>query len=79
MKVPVFVLAGESDVIVPGEQAFAAVRLLGTQSVRLERVADPCDHLSLFMGRRILSHSWRRIALWLQADVDGAADARISA
>jgi len=79
VKVPVFVLAGESDVIVPGEQAFAAVPLLGAQSVRVERVADPCDHLSLFMGRRVLSHSWRRIALWLQADVDGAADARISA
>jgi hypothetical protein len=31
------------------------------------------------MGRKILSESWRRIARWLRADIDGAADARISA
>ena len=79
VKVPVFLLASESDIIVPGEQAFATARLLGTQLVWLERAAEPCDHLSLFMGRKALSHSWRRIARWLQADIDDAAGARISA
>ncbi len=79
VKVPVFLLAGESDIIVPGEQAFATARLLGTQSVWLERAAEPCDHLGLFMGRKALRHSWRRIARWLQADIDNAARARISA
>jgi hypothetical protein len=57
----------------------AAARLLGTPLVRLELTAEPCDHLGLFMGRKVLSKSWRRIARWLQADIDGAADARISA
>jgi poly(3-hydroxyalkanoate) synthetase len=79
VKVPVFLLASESDVVVPGEQAFSTARLLGAQLVWLERAAEPCDHLGLFMGRKVLSHSWRRIARWLQADIDGAADARISA
>jgi poly(3-hydroxyalkanoate) synthetase len=79
VKLPVFLLAGESDIIVPGEQAFATARLLGTQSVWLERAAEPCDHLGLFMGRDALRHSWRRIARWLQADIDNAARARISA
>jgi len=78
VKVPVFLLASESDKIVPGEQAFATARLLGTQSTWLECAEEPCDHLSLFMGRKVLSHSWRRIADWLQADIDGAARARIS-
>jgi hypothetical protein len=64
---------------VPGEQAFAAARMLDTQLVWLERVAEPCDHLGLFMGRSVLSHSWRRIARWLQADIGSAAGARISA
>jgi poly(3-hydroxyalkanoate) synthetase len=79
VKVPVFLLASEGDIVVPGEQAFATARLLGTQLVWLERAAEPCDHLSLFMGRKALSHSWRRIARWLQADIDDAAGARISA
>ena len=79
VKVPVFLLASESDVVVPGEQAFAAARMLDTQLVWLERVAEPCDHLGLFMGRSVLSHSWRRIARWLQADIGSAAGARISA
>jgi poly(3-hydroxyalkanoate) synthetase len=79
VKVPVFLLASESDVVVPGEQAFATARLLGTQLVWLERAAEPSVHLSLFMGRKVLSQSWRRITDWLQADIDGAADARIGA
>ena len=79
VKVPVFLLASESDIIVPGKQAFATAPLLGTQLVWLERAAEPCDHLGLFMGREALSHSWRRIARWLQADIDDAAGARIRA
>lgn len=77
--VPVFLLAGESDVVVPRDQAFATARLLGTRPAWLERACEPCDHLSLFMGRNALSHSWRRVARWLQADIDDVAGARIRA
>jgi poly(3-hydroxyalkanoate) synthetase len=79
VRVPVFLLAGESDIVVPRDQAFATARLLGTPPAWLERASEPCGHLSLFMGRSALSHSWRRIARWLQADIGDAAGARISA
>jgi hypothetical protein len=31
------------------------------------------------MGRGALSHSWRRIARWLQADIGDTAGAKLSA
>ena len=79
VRVPVFLLAGDDDIVVPRDQAFATARLLGTQPAWLERASLPCDHLSLFMGRKVLSHSWWRIARWLQADIGDAADTKISA
>jgi len=79
MRVPVFLLAGADDIVVPRDQAFATARLLGTPPAWLERACEPCGHLSLFMGRKVLSHSWRRVARWLQADIGDAAGARISA
>ena len=79
VRVPVFLLAGEDDIVVPRDQAFATARLLGTPPAWLERACEPCGHLSLFMGRGALSHSWRRVARWLQADIGDAAGARISA
>ena len=79
VRVPVFLLAGADDIVVPRDQAFATARLLGTPPAWLERACEPCGHLSLFMGRKALGHSWRRIARWLQADIGDAAGARISA
>ena len=79
VRVPVFLLAGEDDIVVPRDQAFATARLLGTRPPWLERACEPCGHLSLFMGRKALGHSWRRIARWLQADIGDAAGTRISA
>lgn len=79
VRVPVFLLAGESDIVVPRDQAFATARLLGTPPAWLEQACEPCGHLSLFMGRKALGHSWRRIARWLQADIGDAAGTRISA
>jgi poly(3-hydroxyalkanoate) synthetase len=79
VRVPVFLLAGESDIVVPRDQAFATARLLGAPPAWLERACEPCGHLSLFMGRTALGHSWRRIARWLQADIGDAAGTRISA
>lgn len=79
VRVPVFLLAGESDTVVPRDQAFATAALLGTPQAGLEQACEPCGHLSLFMGRDVLGQSWRRIARWLQADIGDAADERISA
>jgi poly(3-hydroxyalkanoate) synthetase len=79
VRMPVFLLAGEDDIVVPRDQAFATARLLGTRPAWLERACESCGHLSLFMGRKVLSHSWRRIARWLQADIGDAAGTRISA
>jgi poly(3-hydroxyalkanoate) synthetase len=79
VRVPVFLLAGADDIVVPRDQAFATARLLGTRPAWLEQACEPCGHLSLFMGRGALSHSWRRITRWLQADIGDAAGARISA
>ena len=79
VRVPVFLLAGADDVVVPRDQAFATAGLLGTPPAWLERACEPCGHLSLFMGHTALGHSWRRIARWLQADIGDSAGTRISA
>jgi poly(3-hydroxyalkanoate) synthetase len=79
VRVPVFLLAGADDIVVPRDQAFATAPLLGTRPAWLERACEPCGHLSLFLGRGALSHSWRRIARWLQADIGDTAGARLSA
>jgi len=79
VRVPVFLLAGADDIVVPRDQAFATARLLGARPAWLEQACEPCGHLSLFMGRVALGHSWRRIARWLQADIGDTAGARISA
>jgi poly(3-hydroxyalkanoate) synthetase len=79
VRVPVFLLAGADDIVVPRDQAFATAGLLGTQPAWLEQACEPCGHLSLFMGRSALGRSWRRVARWLQADIGDVAGARIRA
>jgi len=79
VRLPVFLLAGADDIVVPRDQAFATARLLGTRPAWLEQACEPCGHLSLFMGRNTLGHSWRRVARWLQADIGDVGGARISA
>jgi poly(3-hydroxyalkanoate) synthetase len=79
VRVPVFLLAGVDDIVVPREQAFATAGLVGTRPAWLERASEPSGHLSLVMGRNALSHSWRRIARWLQADIGDVTGARIRA
>ena len=76
VTVPVFLLAGEKDNVVPLEQAFATARLLGTAPQWLEQTSEPCGHLALFMGRESLGRSWRRIVRWLQAGDDDVAKPR---
>lgn len=79
VRMPVFLLAGTDDVIVPPDQAFATAPLLGTPAAWLERASEPCGHLSLFMGGEALGRSWRRIAGWLQDDIGQGPAADITA
>ncbi|UGY20577.1 alpha/beta fold hydrolase [Bradyrhizobium septentrionale] len=76
VKLPAFLLAAEDDIVVPPDQAFATMRLLGTPPAWLRRETEPCGHLGLFMGCRALAGSWRRIARWLQSDLGEAAGER---
>ena len=68
LKVPVFLLVGTEDRVVPAEQALATAKLLGTPRTQVQIAVEPCGHLGLFMGRDALNRSWRRIAGWLAAD-----------
>jgi poly(3-hydroxyalkanoate) synthetase len=79
VRMPVFLLAGETDIVVPRDQALATAPLLGTQPAWLERVTEPCGHLSLVMGRKVLNQTWYGIARWLQAEIGDVASARIRA
>ena len=68
VKIPVFLLAGSDDEIVPSAQAMATASRLGTPASLIERAIVPSSHLGLFLGGRTLATAWPRIAGWLQAD-----------
>src|SRR6185437_8316050 len=65
VAVPVYLLAGANDEIVPPAQAFATASLLGTPAQLIETACEPCGHLGLFMGRNTIAGAWRQIAHWL--------------
>lgn len=69
VKVPVFLLAGLDDVVVPVAQAFATAKLVGTPPASVTARAEPSDHLGLFMGARTHADAWPRIAEWLRSDL----------
>lgn len=68
VRVPVFLLAGADDEIVPAPQAMATALRLGTPAAQIERAVVPSSHLGLFLGGQTLATAWPRIAGWLQAD-----------
>jgi poly(3-hydroxyalkanoate) synthetase len=68
LNIPVFLMAGSDDEIVPPGQAMATARLLGTSPASIAREIAPCTHLGLFIGRTTLAFAWRRIAEWLSRD-----------
>lgn len=68
VTVPVFLLAGTDDEIVPAPQAMATALRLGTPEALIERAIVPSSHLGLFLGGQSLATVWPRIAGWLQAD-----------
>lgn len=73
VTVPVFLLAGAEDDVVPAEQALATTSLLGPTAASVETAIVPSTHLGLFIGARTIAGSWPRIAKWLN---DGARDLR---
>jgi poly(3-hydroxyalkanoate) synthetase len=68
VKIPVFLLAGADDEIVPSAQAMATASRLGTPASLIERAIVPSSHLGLFLGGQTLATAWPRIAGWLQGD-----------
>lgn len=68
VKIPVFLLAGSDDEIVPAAQAMATASGLGTPASQIERAIVPSSHLGLYLGGQTLATAWPRIAGWLQAD-----------
>lgn len=72
VRVPVFLLAGLDDDVVPAAQAFATAGLLGTPPAFIAAASEQTNHLGLFMGARTHAHAWPRIAAWLRDDLPGA-------
>ncbi len=73
VTMPVLLLVGANDEIVPAAQALATASLVGTPASLVETDCEPCSHLGLFMGRDTIARSWRRVAHWLAGPA--AADA----
>ncbi|HKU07815.1 MAG TPA: alpha/beta fold hydrolase [Bradyrhizobium sp.] len=68
VKIPVFLLAGSDDEIVPAVQAMATTSRLGTSAHLIERAIVPSSHLGLYLGNQTLATAWPRIAGWLHAN-----------
>ncbi len=67
-RAPILLLAGVHDEVVAVEQLFATANLIGTPADQVEKIAEPCGHLSLFMGAEVVQGAWHRIAGWLRRD-----------
>ena len=59
IRVPTYLLAGQSDDITTKEQVFNAEKLIGTPSSAVVKKLAPGGHIGLFMGRRTLAEIWR--------------------
>jgi poly(3-hydroxybutyrate) depolymerase len=66
LRIPMYLLAGSADEVVTPEQAFAVMRLTGTQQDHVRHEIAPSNHLGLFMGKRTLEENWPRIARWIK-------------
>lgn len=65
VRVPLFLLAARDDELVAPAQLFAAESLVGTPARDVRKALAPCNHGSLFMGRRTLTEFWPRIVRWM--------------
>jgi poly(3-hydroxyalkanoate) synthetase len=71
VRMPLFLLAGLDDEVVPATQALATAHLVGTPPAFIAAASEPCDHLGLFMGAKTHVHAWARIAEWLRSELVG--------
>src|SRR5271169_3084533 len=69
LRAPIFLLAASNDEVVSVDQLFATTRLVGTPAELLEKMTEPCGHLSLFLGSKALDGSWRKISHWLSSEL----------
>jgi poly(3-hydroxyalkanoate) synthetase len=65
---PIFLLGASADEIVAPEQLFATANRVGTPKEHVVTVAEPCGHLSLFLGAETIKGTWARIARWLREE-----------
>ena len=72
ITLPLFLLVGREDGVVPAEQALATAQLLGTPSDDVQVAIEPSGHLGLLMGRTTMRHAWRRIADWVSSDLEAS-------
>jgi poly(3-hydroxyalkanoate) synthetase len=71
LRCPLFLLAARDDELVAPEQIFATERLVGSPPGAVRKTIAAGGHLGLFMGHRILSDIWPRIAHWLASEDAG--------
>jgi poly(3-hydroxyalkanoate) synthetase len=64
-RTPTFLLAARDDELVAPAQLLAVEHLVGTPPHALRKAIAPCGHGGLFMGRKVLSEYWPRIARWM--------------
>ena len=69
IRIPLFLLVGADDELVDPRQLLAIKHLVGTPPDHVMTSTEPVDHLTLFVGRCVLEHTWTRIGRWL-ADSD---------
>ncbi|OIQ73902.1 acyl-CoA synthetase [mine drainage metagenome] len=69
LEIPMFLLAASHDEVVSVDQLFAVARLVGTPAGHLVKMIEPCVHLGLFLGAKVLDGPWRIIARWLVRDL----------
>ncbi len=67
IRVPTYLLAGNSDDITTKEQVFNAAALIGAPSSAVVKKLAPGGHIGLFMGRRTLAEIWPDIGRWIRA------------
>jgi poly(3-hydroxyalkanoate) synthetase len=74
LRAPIFLLAAGNDEVISVDQLFATTRLVGAPAEWLEKVTEPCGHLSLFLGSKALDGAWRKISQWLRSELKEPGD-----
>jgi poly(3-hydroxybutyrate) depolymerase len=71
IKIPLYLLAGETDDITTKEQQFAAEHLVGTPRSGIVKKLAPGGHIGLFMGSKTLAEVWPEIGHWMKSHAQG--------